>query len=96
MIKPPEPNLRTLTLTLAISLFASGLVWASDAPPERRSKEKKAETTNRTGPVEIDNDYYRVLKNAAADAAANTNIGARVIVALTNVNLHSRKGDLES
>ncbi len=87
--------MKTLTLILAISLFASGLIWASDSMPERRSKKKKAETTTRSGPVEIDNDYFRVLKNAAADAAANTNIGARVIVALTNVNLHSSKGELE-
>ena len=41
----------------------------------------------------IDNPYFRVLKNESAPPEANTNISSRVIVALRNVGIQSPRGD---
>ena len=42
---------------------------------------------------DIENDYFRVLKNASAPPEANANIGARVIVALKNVVIGGSGGE---
>ncbi len=86
--------MKILALILTISLFAAGLVYSAETTPERRNRKKSVENANHSGPVEIDNEYFRVLRNMSADAAANTNIGARVFVALTEVKIHGSKGDL--
>jgi hypothetical protein len=87
--------LKRIYFLLLISFFAVGSAFSDETAPKKRQKKARIEIADPSGPAEIDNAYFRVLKNATASAAVNPNIGARVIVALTNVTIQSSKGDLE-
>jgi hypothetical protein len=41
----------------------------------------------------VDNDYFRVLKNAVGSTEMNINVGARVVVALTNLVIQTGRGE---
>ena len=55
----------------------------------------KVEAVGGSSPAAVDNEYFRVLKNSVGSAALNTNIGTRVIVALTNCVVQSSRGSSE-
>lgn len=65
------------------------------APAEQTpSAAPVAATAAATTPApDIENEYFRVLKNASAPAEANANIGARVIVALKNTVINGAGGE---
>jgi len=77
------------------TLLTSGGLSATEPSPSPApfaSSPLNASSESTTNPC-IDNPYFRVLKNDSAPPDANSNIGARVIVALKNVEIQSSRGD---
>ena len=79
-------NSKRIVIVLQILLAAATSLFASDA---------KIQAVAESSPVAVDNAYFRVLKNSIGSAESNTNIGTRVIVALTNCVVQSRRGSSE-
>ena len=79
-------NSKRVVIVLQILLAAATSLFASDA---------KIQAVAESSPVAVDNAYFRVLKNSIGSAESNTNIGTRVIVALTNCVVQSRRGSSE-
>lgn len=79
-----------LLRSVAIALIFAGapfLKTAASSPTDHVG-------TNAPTPTpDIENDYFRVLKNSTAPPEANANIGARVIVALRNTVVNSATGE---
>lgn len=79
-------NSKRIVIVLQILLAAATSLFASDA---------KIQAVAESSPVAVDNAYFRALKNSIGSAESNTNIGTRVIVALTNCVVQSSRGSSE-
>jgi hypothetical protein len=90
---PHRTALLVFVVALCCPAFCAEPV-ASPAPADVVPTSSPAPSGTPTLPVpDIDNPYFRVLRNATAPAEANAHIGARVIVALKETVLHDSSGD---
>jgi hypothetical protein len=90
-----EKKMKTIYGTLVLSLVALNLALPRETTLNLLTEGLSLKASTLSDSVALDNDYFRVLQNSAACTTAHsTNVGTRVIVALTNVKIESSKGTL--
>jgi hypothetical protein len=87
--------MKTTYLGLLISLFATGFAFSQGSASKPQIGNSDAENPSSLNAPAIDNAYFRVSKNTTAGSEGSTNLGTRVIVALTNVVIQSSRGKLD-
>jgi len=90
-----EKKMKTIYRALVLLSVALNLALACETTSNPLTEGERFGESILSDSVALENDYFRVLQNSAACTTAHsTNVGTRVVVALTKVKIESSKGTL--